>query len=175
MWEAVQLEMERRKNFAEKHGIAKIDYATVKHPFAGRVICGHCGSTFGRKVWNSNDDRLRRVIWRCNRKYEVKGKKSCENKHIDDRGLYQAFINTFNAMVENRDYFMEKWKEEMKGENFLVRYKAKQFIDILKNEEPIEEFDMDLFFSVTEKMTVFDGEKVIISLLDGTEIECEIE
>lgn len=175
MWEAVQLEMERRRTFAEKHGIAKIDYATVKHPFAGRVICGHCGSTFGRKVWNSNDERLRRVIWRCNRKYEVKGKKSCENKHIDDRVLYQAFINTFNTMVENRNYFMEKWEEGLKSENFLVRYKAKQFMEILKNAEPIEEFDMDLFFSITEKMTVFDGEKIIVSLLDGTKIDILIE
>lgn len=53
MWEAVQLEMERRRVFAEKHGIVKVDYATIDNPFAGRVICGHCGSPFGRKVWNS--------------------------------------------------------------------------------------------------------------------------
>jgi hypothetical protein len=34
---------------------------------------------------------------------------------------------------------------------------------------------MDLFFSIIEKITVFEGEKVIVNLLDGTEIECEIE
>jgi site-specific DNA recombinase len=175
MWEAVQLEMERRRTFAEKHGIAKIDYATVKHPFAGRVICGCCGSTFGRKVWNSNDERLRRVIWRCNRKYEVKGKKSCENKHIDDRVLYQAFVNVFNAMVENRNYFMEKWKEGLTSGNFLIRYKIKQFIDVINNVEPIQRFDIDLYFMIVEKMTALEGQKIIVTLLDGTEIECEIE
>ncbi|MBM7868700.1 hypothetical protein JOC70_000169 [Clostridium pascui] len=42
--------MERRRAFAEKYNIRKLDYATVDNPFAGRVICGHCGSTFGRKV-----------------------------------------------------------------------------------------------------------------------------
>jgi DNA invertase Pin-like site-specific DNA recombinase len=175
MWEAVQLEMERRRGFAEKYNISKLDYATVDNPFAGRVICGHCGSTFGRKVWNSTDERLRRIIWRCNKKYVIKGEKSCENKHIDDRVLYQPFINTFNAMIENKNYFMEKWKEHLKSDNLLQRYKAKQFMRIIENAEAIEEFDMDLFFRIIEKMTVFEGEKIIVTLLDGTEIEVVIE
>ncbi|WP_333887907.1 recombinase family protein [Clostridium sp.] len=174
-WEAVQLEMERRKAFAKKYGIVKLDYATVDNPFAGRVICGHCGSVFGRKVWNSTDERLRRVVWRCNKKYKVKGKKSCDSKHIDDNVLYKVFVEAFNAMVQNKDYFMEKWKQRVDSENVLVRYKARQFIGIMENAEVIEEFDIDLFFRIVEKMTVFGGEKVIVSLLDGTEVECEIE
>lgn len=40
MWEAVQLEIKRRKEFAKKYGIKNVDYATVNNPFAGRVICG---------------------------------------------------------------------------------------------------------------------------------------
>lgn len=28
---------------------------TVDNPYAGRVICGNCGSTFGRKIWNSTN------------------------------------------------------------------------------------------------------------------------
>lgn len=175
MWEAVQLEIKRRKAFVEKYNIGKLDYATVNNPFAGRVICGCCGSTFGRKVWNSTDERLRRVIWRCNRKYEVRGKKSCENKHIYDKVLYQAFINTFNAMTENRAYFIEKWKKNLESDNALVRYRAKQFIKIIEKAEPIKEFDMDLYFRIIEKMTVLEGNKIIVTLLDGTEIECEIE
>jgi len=175
MWEAVQLEMERRRAFAEKYNISKLDYATVDNPFAGRVICGHCGSTFGRKVWNSTDERLRRVIWRCNKKYIAKGEKGCENKHIDDRVLYQAFINTFNAMIEHKNYFMEKWKEHLKSDNLLQRYKARQFMRIIENAEPIEAFDMDLFFRIIEKMIVYDNKKIIVTLLDRTEIEVVIE
>jgi len=108
IWEAVQLEIERRKTFAEQYGISKLDYASPNNPFAGKIICGLCSSPFGRKVWNSNDERFRKIIWRCNNKYRVKGEKGCENKHIDDRVLYQAFINTFNAIIENKNYFMEK-------------------------------------------------------------------
>lgn len=128
----------------------------------------------GRKVWNSTDERLRRVVCRCNNKYKVKGKKSYENRHIDDKVLYQAFVNTFNAMVENKEYFIDKWEEELNNENVLVRYRAKLFMGILADAEPIEEFDVDMYFRIIEKMTVFDGEKIIVSLLDGTEIEVVI-
>ncbi len=173
MWEAVQLEMQRRKAFAEKHGIKKIDYATIDNPFAGRVICGHCGSPFGRKVWNSTNDSLRRIVWRCNNKYATKGEKGCENKHVDDGVLYQAFINTFNAMLENKDYFMEKWWQKQDSGDLLERYKAQQFMRIIKEAKPKQEFDMDLYFKLVEKLTVIEGDKIIITLLDGTEVECE--
>ncbi|WP_243238897.1 hypothetical protein [Clostridium botulinum] len=69
---------------------------------------------------------------------------------------------------------MEKWKEHLKNDNVLVRYKAKQFMGILKNAKPIKEFDMDLFFRIIEKLTVFEGEKIIVTLLDGTKIEGEL-
>ena len=175
MWEAVQLEIERRRAFAEKYNIVKLDYATVDNPFAGRVICGCCSSTFGRKVWNSTDERLRRVIWRCNKKYEVKGKKSCGNGHIGDKVLYQAFVGVFNSLVENKEYFLNKWKEGLKSENVLVRYKVQQFIEILKEAEEIKEFDIDIYFKMIEKMIVFESNKVIVGLLDWTEVEVVIE
>lgn len=62
MWKAVHLEMERRRNFALEYGIQKLEYATISNSFAGRVICGSCGQIFGRKVWNSTDERLRRIM-----------------------------------------------------------------------------------------------------------------
>jgi len=175
MWEAVQLEMERRRNFALKFGIQKLEYATTSNPFAGRVICGSCGQIFGRKVWNSTNERLRRVIWRCNGKYPVKGEKGCESRHIDDKVLYQAFINAFNAIVENREYFISKWRERSKIGNALRRYKAGQFIRIITDAKPIMEFDVDLYFALVEKMTLYDGRRIIVNLLDGTEAECEID
>lgn len=175
MWEAVQLEIERRRAFAERYNISKLDYAAIENPFEGRVTCGHCGSTFGRKVWNSTDERLRKKVWMCNNKYKIKGKRGCDSKHIDNRVLYQVVINTFNTMIENKNYFMEKWKQNLKNDNLLQRYKAQQFIEIFNNVEPQKEFDMDLYFKTIEKMTTFKYNKIMVTLLDGTDVECEIE
>ena len=175
MWEAVQLEMERRRNFALQYGIQKLEYATTSNPFAGRVICGSCGQVFGRKVWNSTDDRFRRIIWRCNGKYVVKGEKGCESRHIDDEVLYQAFVDVFNAMIENRDYFLAKWKELRESDNQLQRYKSKQFSKIITVAGWIKDFDVDLYFALTEKVVVYGDGRLMVVLLDGTEVECLIE
>lgn len=175
MWEAVQLEMERRRNFALQYGIQKLEYATTSNPFAGRVICGSCGRVFGRKVWNSTNEKLRRLIWQCNGKYPAKGEKGCESRHIDDGVLYQALVGVFNTMVEQKNFFISKWRAA--DGNLLVRYKAKQFIEILAEAEveAISKFDVDLYFALVEKITVYDGGRLVISLLDGTEIECVSE
>ncbi|WP_034438863.1 recombinase family protein [Clostridium ihumii] len=175
MWEAVQLEMERRRVFAETYGVFKLDYATLDNPFAGRVICGRCSSPFGRKTWHSTNENLKRKVWICSNRYKRKGEKGCQNKHIDDKVLYQTFINIFNTIIENKDYFMEKWKDGLKSEDVLVRYRSKQFIKVIEKAEPIKEFDVNLFLKIIEKMTVFEGEKIIVSFLDGTEIEVAIE
>ena len=175
MWEAVQLEMERRRNFALRYGIQKLEYATTDNPFAGRVICGFCGHIFGRKVWNSTDDRFRRIIWRCNGKYPSKGEKGCDSRHIDDGVLYQAFVDVFNTLVGNTDYFLDKWKELRENDNPLQRYKAKQFSKIITETDRISKFDIDLYFALTEKIEVFGEGRLVVSLLDSTEVECLIE
>jgi len=164
--------MKRRQLYATEHGIG---YGTTDNPFAGRVICGTCGHMFGRKVWNSTNEKQRRIIWRCDAKYKVKGIKGCDSKHIDDGVLYQVFINTFNAIIENKDYFMGKWQERSEDDNLLQRYKASQFIGIITEAEVMVEFDVNLYFALVEKMIVFDGGRLIVSLLDGTSVECQIE
>ncbi len=174
-WEAVQLEKERRKAFIDKYNIKRLDYTTNDNPFIGRVICGCCGGTFGRKVWNSSDERLKRIIWQCNNKYAVKGKKGCNNKHINDEVLYMAFGSAFNAVLENREHFLDKWGEQINSEDILKRVTAKRFINIFKEVEPLERFDIELYFKLVEKITVYEDSRLIVSLLDGSEIECGIE
>ena len=105
----------------------------------------------------------------------MKGEKGCESRHIDEGVLYQAFVDVFNAMIENKDYFIGKWQELLGGENALVRYKAKQFIGIVADQGKVIEFDTELYFALVEKMTVIDGGRLVFSLLDGTELECEME
>lgn len=105
---------------------------------------------------------------------KVKKEKGCPNKHSDEKILYQTFINTFNAIIENKEHFIEKWKVESEDGNELRKYKAREFIQIIEDREVIEGFDIDLYFKMIEKITAF-GNEVIVRLLDGTEVECIIE
>ena len=89
--------------------------------------------------------------------------------------LYQAFVDVFNAIVENKGHFMAKWEERLRTGNVLERYKARQFILIIADAGPIAEFDIDLYCAFVEKTKVMGRRKLIVSLLDGTNVECEME
>ena len=141
---------------------------------SGKIICGRCGRAFGRRVWRGNDERLKKFVWICSQRNISIGVKGCMNKHVYDMTLVSAFVDIFNNMIENKDYFIKKWNEVSNNGNELQKYKAKQFIGILDKAIQIEEFNESLFFIFIEKMTVFEGENIIVTLLDGTEFEVEI-
>ena len=174
MWETVQLETERRQAFSEKHQIQKVEPGLKNSPMSGKIICGRCGRAFGRRVWRGNDERLKKFVWICSQRNISKGVKGCRNKHVYDMTLVSAFVDIFNNMIENKDYFIKKWNEVSNNGNELQKYKAKQFIGILDKAIQIKEFNESLFFIFIEKMTVFEGENIIVTLLDGTEFEVEI-
>ena len=70
-WEKVQLELARRRDS---------DRRTVcSSPFAGKLVCGDCGETYGSKVWHSTS-KYRRTIWQCNAKF--KGEHKCRTPHL---------------------------------------------------------------------------------------------
>lgn len=70
---------------------------------------------------------------------------------------------------------MKKCRAQLASGNVLVRYKAKQVIGILAEGERLNEFDLDLYFALVEKVTVHSENRLTLNLLDGTEVECEIE
>ena len=94
--------------FYGEHNIQKYELSTNENPFAGRIICGNCGGLFGRKVWKSNNEKLCRIIWHCNGKYIEKGIIGCDSKHLDDMVFYEAFVEVFNSLVENKEHFIAK-------------------------------------------------------------------
>ena len=78
-------------------------------------------------------------------------------------------------MAENKDYFIDKWKRMRENDNVLARYKAKQFAKIITERGRIKEFDVELYFALTEKVVVHGEGRLMVVLLDGTEVECTVE
>ena len=92
-FELVQQELIRRK---EKQG----RYSGVDI-FASRIVCGQCGAYYGSKVWHSNQARYRRVIFRCNRKYEAGSK--CSTPHVTEEQVKLHFTTALNKLIACRD------------------------------------------------------------------------
>ena len=97
-WQLVQDEMKRRKS--------KEGYHHGLSPFSGKIFCGECGSVFGPKVWHSNDP-YRKVIWRCNSKYEKKGGAHCSIPHLTEEEIKEAFCRALGELIADRDRLAE--------------------------------------------------------------------
>ena len=95
-WEAVQVEVARRKKLGRRH-----DCFT---PFSGKVICGDCGGVHGSKIWHSNS-KYRRVIWQCNRKF--KNETKCTTPHVDEEILKERFLQAVSEYMADPEERIE--------------------------------------------------------------------
>ncbi len=87
----VQVELQKRKNIGRRSS----------NIFSGRIICGECGTPYGAKVWHSTD-KYRRVVWRCNHKYETRGVK-CHTPHLTETEIKEIFIKAINILMIDKE------------------------------------------------------------------------
>lgn len=173
IWEAVQHEHQRRNHYCEEHGLNAYSRTPESNPFAGKVICGTCNQSFTRRGWKTGD-RYRKV-WQCQERYRAKGVQGCTNRHVDEAILEQAFMMTWNALIDNRNEIKARWETHAEFGNPLEQYRAVQFADITENAKHITEFEIDFMLKTLDHVTVFESGKLVVTFLDGTEIECNGE
>lgn len=67
------------------------------------VYCGDCGSRFGSKVWHAND-KYRKVIWQCNRKYAGT---ICKSPHLTDAQLEDIVLRAMRRLSDEREEIIQ--------------------------------------------------------------------
>lgn len=104
VYDLVQLEIEARKEYGNRY--------SGKGLFASRIICGDCGGNFGSKVWHSTD-RYRKVIWRCNNKYEDGRSKEqrCTTPHVTEFEIMDGFVRVMEQVIEDKDRILDECQE----------------------------------------------------------------
>ncbi|WP_236901208.1 zinc ribbon domain-containing protein [Clostridium butyricum] len=56
-----------------------------------------------------SNSKYRKVVWRCNHKYDNNEK--CKTSHIYEDKLKELFVKAFNEMIENKDEILKNYKE----------------------------------------------------------------
>lgn len=102
VFDEVQAELARRR---------QAKYSSKGGCFSSRIICGECGSYFGKKVWHSTDE-YRRVIWQCNHKY--KGDAVCHTPHVYEEDIKQAFVAAINQTISSKDVIIRQYRDIIK-------------------------------------------------------------
>lgn len=168
IWEAVQLEEQRRREYMKLHHIKAYSSDLANNPFASKIICGECGEAFGRKKWRPRPGEYRSV-WQCNARYRVKGVMGCANRHIDESTLEEIFVKAWNSLMENKEACMQKWERMRKGKNSLLAYRAEQLIKYANMD--MQKFDAEQMHRILECIMIFETGKISVRYLDGTIVE----
>ena len=103
IFDAVQHEMERRKNSGSRY--SGVDILSAK------LICGECGCFYSPKVWHSTD-KYRRIIYQCGHKYRKQ--KRCSTPHFTAEQIQDIFIQAVNGLIENHKEVTANLREGMK-------------------------------------------------------------
>lgn len=166
IWEAVQLEEQRRREYMKLHHIKAYSSDLANNPFASKIICGECGEAFGRK----NGDHARvNIEVSGNAGYRVKGVMGCANRHIDESTLEEIFVKAWNSLMENKEACMQKWERMRKGKNPLLAYRAEQLIKYANMD--MQKFDAEQMHRILECIMIFETGKISVRYLDGTIVE----
>ena len=113
VFDLVQQELAHRKSHVETTKGSSI--------FSGRIRCGHCGGTFGSKVWHSKD-RYRKIIWQCNDKYKHKGS-TCTSPHLSEEELKERFVKAVNQLIGDKDQIIRGLRKSRMRSLTLLRIK----------------------------------------------------
>jgi hypothetical protein len=142
--------------------------------FSSKIKCGECGSYYGSKVWHSND-KYRRVIWRCNHKFD--NDRKCETPHLDEETIKQSFISAMNKLITNKNNIIADF-EIIKNEVFGTADKTAKketielFIRNLKKQScTITEFDECLWMCMVDFITVNSRDDIQVTFKNGTTVK----
>jgi DNA invertase Pin-like site-specific DNA recombinase len=172
LWEAVQLEIERRRLFRERHNLRTLGRYTDEQPFTCRVVCGKCGAVYWRRTWTRGSRKIR--VWQCGKRYQKKGVAGCKGCNLFEKDLEKAFLTAWNGIVENREGFLPAWEKQIKEGNALEKWRAGQMVQ-LTTEPPLEAICPEIVNMTLESVEVHDGGLLHFRFLDGTELEIDTE
>lgn len=167
LWEAVQLELDRREAFMKKHFLKSMGQYTDENPLSHRIICGICGHTFSRRTITRLEGRIK--VWQCGQHYAKKGEHLCDGRMIREEELYKAFQLAWDHLVEERDNQAKDWKKKMAEGNALEAYRAEQFLRLTEDDGRIKE-GKPLVSTVLDHIAFERNGDLTIYFLDGSQV-----
>lgn len=167
-WTAVQMEIQRRKEFMDNYNLRTMGRYTDEQPFSSKVICGTCNNIFWRRTLPRNGSHIK--VWMCGQRYRKKGVVGCSSETIKEEALHDAFLKAWNGIIENRAKYMEKWKKDIKGDNQLIAFRAKQMMELTKG-KPLKKINMHLVSKVLDRCIILSKDAIEIRFLDGITVK----
>lgn len=172
-WEAVQAELERRTQYCKDHFTNAYGQMSEKNPFYAKIICGNCGNIYSRVKYTTRAG-TKITKWRCGSCNKTNGHKVCTNRYVTEETFKKLFVMSWNEVVMHQEEYQERWQENIKSEDVLLRYKTRLLMKHVATGE-IKGVEPELMMAVMDHITVFEDGRLQILFYDGTEFEVETE
>lgn len=91
----------------------------------------------------------------------------CNNRHIYEKTLQQAFLRAIEVLRDNKEKFEGKW-DNFSEEQKLEKYHAAKLKETLSSNR--EEFNKRKMCQVLEKISLGEDGSIFIKFLEGTEV-----
>ena len=166
IWDAANLELDRREQYIKEYGLKNMGKATDKNPFTCRVICGECGRIYRRRTFTRTWGYKK--VWMCSQHFVKKGVSNCNNAKLNEEKLFEALEYAWKELIVKKKSQLEKWKQMIEKGNALEKYRAKIFME-LTSTKPEVEVDEVLIRKVLDRCIVYSN-MIKIVFLEGTEI-----
>ncbi len=171
IWEAAQLEIQRRRAYMHSHSMITLGQNTDKIPFTHKIICGCCNHNYARRKHTRSWGRV--YLWQCGHRYLKKGVIGCRAPSVYETDAEAAFLTAWNYIVQNRTTFLSDWKKKMEQGNALEKLRAEQFMELSKSGER-STIESSFVNKVLDHMIYYEGNRMEIRFLDGINISVDL-
>ena len=123
--------------------------------------------TCGHALTSSAQKDVYKFVAKDGKGKEVKG---CINDTLLEADLHKAFVMAWNAMLENRENFLEHWKAQLNDQNPLVAFRAKQFMKLTEKAKPMKDLDVTIVSKTLDHCDIKPLGVIDFYFLDGSHI-----
>ena len=155
-WNAVQMEINRKRTFRDTHGTH--DTTSVSgSPFFNKTFCADCGSVLERKVSRGRC----RPFWKC---------RSCDTR-VTEIDLREQMKDAWNHIVKKREEYLRRWTDTLQSGNALEKVRARQMLMLTRQPMLVREVP-ELTRMVLQEIRIGIPGSYEIFFLDGTIVCC---
>lgn len=132
-------------------------------PFANLIICGDCGSRYGRKTWHSTT--YRDTVWECNEKKA--GRTKCKCRHIYAGELDAAVRKAMLHLVKTHRDIVSDCANLLEQALGYITPDAQSALDDIARGKLDIQIDGLMIRILIRKMVVTPKQTLVIHFLDG--------
>ncbi len=133
-------------------------------PYANLIICGDCGSRYGRKTWHSTT--YCNTVWECNEKKA--GCTKCKCRHIYAEELDTAVRRSMRHLLKTHNHILTDCAELLGQAIDGITKDAQSALDDIARGKLDIQIDGLMIRILIHKMVVTPKQTLVIHFLDGS-------